>query len=171
MYYKKIAVVFLFILAAGAIFWPILFSEKIIDDVFGVGLSGHYKFTADFGNQWRDFGSLKLWWSNYLGGFPVYLTQIGFLNPLVFILSNFFEGLSIYNWVTFFNFLLGGLAMYWFARNLALSKIASIICGLAYIFSQNNIYWGSTLVFSNVFVFIPLFFGCLFKIAKTSKWH
>ncbi len=171
MYYKKIAIIFLFILATGTIFWPILFGGKIIDDVFNVGLIGHYKFTADFGDQWRSTGSLKLWWSDYLGGFPVYLTQVGFFSPLVFILGSFFKGFSVYNWIIFFNFLFGGLAMYWFARNLSLSKTASAVCGLAYIFSQNNLYWGSTLVFSNIFIFIPLFFGCLFKISKTDKWY
>ncbi len=168
MYYKKIAIIFLFLLAAGAIFWPILFDGMVINDRYGFDLS-HYNVVKDFGESIKD-GHLKLWWSDYLGGFPVYLTQVGFFSPLVFILSSFFKGFSAYSWITFFNFLLGGLAMYWFARNLSFSKIASAICGLAYIFSQNNLNWGSTLVFSNVYLFIPLFFLALLKIAKNQKW-
>jgi len=155
-------------LAVGAIFWPILFGGKIVNDFFGLDLA-HYKFLSDFSNSLEQ-GSLRLWWQNYLGGFPVYLTQTGLFSPLVFIFYKFFNGFSVYNWITIFNFLLGGLAMYWFSRNLSLSKIASIFVGLVYILSQNNLYWGPTLVFSNTYVFIPLFFLAIFKISKNQNW-
>ena len=59
--------------------------------------------------------------------------------------------------------------MYWFCRTLKLSKIASAVGGLAYIFSQNSMYWGLIPGFSNVFVFIPLFFGALLKISENKK--
>ena len=158
-------VVFLvFIGATILIFWPALFGGKIINDYFGLDLA-HYRFTGDFVSG-INRSNLRLWWDNYLGGFPVYLTQVGFFSPLVFVLSLFLSGFSDYNWLIFLNFLFGGLAMYWFARNLHLTKTASYLAGLAYVFSQNNLYWGATLPFINVYLFIPLFFLAILKIAR-----
>ena len=168
MFSKKIFIFSFLILAVTAILWPILFNGQVINDFFGLDLA-HYKFSKDFGDSIKD-GNLKLWWPNYLSGFPVYLTQTGLFSPVIFILYKFFGGFAVYNWLTFFNFLLGGLAIYWFSRNLALSKIASLIAGLAYILSQNHLYWGPTLVFSNVYPFIPLFFLAILKISKNRNW-
>ena len=160
-------VIFLFLICLLVIFGPILFGDKVIDDFFGLDLA-QYKFLTDFGDNLKQ-NLIQLWWPDYLGGFPVYLTQTGLFTPLVFILYKFFSGFAVYNWLTFLNFLIGGLTMYWFGRNLSLSKVASIIVGLAYILSQNNLYWGPTLVFSNVYPFIPLFFLALLKISKNKK--
>lgn len=168
MFSKKILILFLFAGAIGAILWPTLFGGKVINDFFGLDLA-HYKFTKDFGNYTAS-GHLKLWWQNYLGGFPVYLTQTGFFNPLVFILYKFFSGFAVYNWLTFLNFIFGGFALYWLARNLSLSKIASSVAGLAYMLSQNHLYWGPTLPFSNVYPFIPLFFLAILKLSKGEHW-
>ncbi len=166
--WKNAAIFFAFLIPAVLIFWPILFGGKMINDFFGLDLA-HYKFLSDFGEGLKS-GYLKLWWPNYLAGFPVYLTQIGFFNSLIFFLFKFFSGFALYNWLTFVNFLFGGLAMYWLTRNLSLSKIASCITGLVYILSQNNLYWGATLPFSNAFSFIPLFFLALLKISENQKW-
>lgn len=160
--------IFLIIISAVLIFWPTLFGGKMINDFFGLDLA-HYKFTNDFGKSAAD-GQPKLWWSNYLGGFPVFLTQVGFFNPLIFILYKFFIGFTVYNWLTVINFIFGGLAMYWLSRNLSLSKISSSVAGLAYMLSQNNLYWGPTLPFSNVYQFIPLFFLALLKISQNQNW-
>lgn len=165
---RILAIFFIFFIGLAAVFWPILFGNKVINDFAGLG-SAHYKFLSDFGDGLKQ-GHLRLWWENYLGGFPVYLTQVGFFNPLIFIFYKFFAGFQLYNWLTFFNFLLGGLAMYWLARNLALSKISSIIAGLAYMLSQNHFYWGPTLPFTNAYPFIPLFFLAILKISKNKNW-
>jgi len=167
----KLAMFLLFFLVLVAIFWPILFSGKVINDFFGLDLATPYKFTKDFGETWQKDSSLKLWWQNYLGGFPVYLTQVGFFNPLIFILYKFFSGFSVYNWLTAVNFLFGGFVMYWLARNLLLSKISSSVVGVAYMLSQNNLYWGPTLPFTNIYLFIPLFFLAILKISKNeNRW-
>ena len=163
-----LVIFFLFFVGIVLIFWPILFGGKVINDFFGLDLA-QYKFLADFGSSLKQ-NLIQLWWPNYLSGFPVYLTQTGLFSPLVFIFYKFFSGFVVYSWLTFFNFLLGGLAMYWFGRNLSLSKIASLIVGLAYILSQNNLYWGPTLVFSNIYVFIPLFFLAILKISEGRKF-
>src|SRR3989344_2179300 len=165
---KILFVLLLFTVVALFIIWPILFGGMVVNDYYGFDL-GTYKFFKDFGGEWKDHWSLKLWWPDYLGGLSVYVTQISFFTPLVFILYKFFSGFAVYNWLTVFNFIFGGLAMYWFCRTLKLSKIASAVGGLAYIFSQNNIYWGLIPGFSNVFVFIPLFFGALLKISENKK--
>ena len=165
---KGLTIFFVFFISLLVVFWPILFGDKVINDFAGLG-SAQYKFLSDFGNGLKQ-GHLQLWWANYLSGFPVYLTQVGFFNPSIFIFCKFFSGFQLYNWLTFFNFLAGGLAMYWLARNLLLSKISSVIAGLAYMLSQNNFYWGPTIPFTNVFPFIPLFFLALFKISKNQNW-
>ncbi|MDO8743468.1 MAG: hypothetical protein Q7J30_02890, partial [Candidatus Azambacteria bacterium] len=165
---EKIAVFFLFFIGLAVVLWPILPGDKIINDFSGLG-SAQYKFLSDFGDGLKQ-GHLRLWWENYLSGFPVYLTQVGFFNPLIFIFYKFFSGFQLYNWLTFFNFLLAGLAMYWLARNLSLSKISSIIAGFSYFLSQNHLYWGPTIPFANVFPFIPLFFLAIFKISKNQNW-
>src|SRR3989344_269857 len=162
------AAIFLIIIGSVIlIFWPALFGSKVINDFFGLDLA-HYQFTVDFIDGVSQ-GGVRLWWSNYLGGFPVYLTQTGFFSPLVFILSKLFNGFTVYNWINFLNFVLAGLAMYWFARNLSLSKIAAGLTAVAYMLSQNNLYWGATLPFTNVYVFIPLFFLAILKISENRK--
>jgi len=164
----NLSIILLFVIAIGMIFWPILFGGKVINDFFGLDLA-HYKFLSDFGGGLKN-DSFQLWWSNYLGGFPVYLTQVGFFSPLVFLFSKVIGGFSLYNWLTFLNFVLAGLAIFWLARNLSLSKTASLIAGLVYSLSQNYLYWGATLPFSNVFPFIPLFFLALLKISDNKNW-
>ncbi len=166
--YFNLSIAFLFTFSAALIFGPALFGGKIINDFFGLDLA-HYKFASDFGHSVMQ-GNFRLWRADYLGGFPVWLTQVGFFSPLVLIFYKFFKGFAVYNWIMFFDFLFGGLAMYWFARNLPLSSISSCLAGIAYMLSQNNIYWGPTLPFSNVYVFIPLFFLTILKISKGEKW-
>lgn len=161
---KGLLIFFVFLISLTVIFWPILFGGKVINDFAGLGYA-HYKFLSDFGEGLGQ-GHLRLWWNNYLSGFPVYLTQTGFFNPLIFIFYKIFVGFELYNWLTFFNFLLGGLSMYWLARNLPLSIISSAVAGLSYMLSQNHFYWGPTIPFTNVFPFIPLFFLAVLKISN-----
>ncbi|MEK7578841.1 MAG: hypothetical protein AAB456_03970, partial [Patescibacteria group bacterium] len=165
---KNLFFLFLFIFSILLVFWPILFEGRMINDFFGLDLA-QYKFLTDFGGSLRQ-NLIQLWWPDYLGGFPVYLTQTGLFSPLVFIFYKFFSGFAVYNWLTFLNFVFGGLAMYWLARRLSLSKIASLVAGLAYILSQNNLYWGPTLIFSNVYPFIPLFFLAILELSKNRNW-
>ncbi len=167
--YLNVAIFGAFACSAILIFWPILFGGKIINDFFGLDLA-HYKFLSDFISGLKQ-NHFQLWWPNYLGGFPAYLTQVGFFSPLVFILYKFSSGFPVYQWLIFFNFLLSGLAMYWFSRNLSLSKVSSITVGLAYMLSQNNIYWGPVFPFTSIYPFIPLFFGALLKIYQgKNRW-
>jgi len=168
---KKATIFFLFFFVLALVFWPILSGQKILNDSYvtnyAVGQTG-YNFYKDFGNSLRQ-GHLQLWWSNYLGGFPTYLTQVGFFNPLGILLFNFFNYILAYNWLTFLNFLLAGLAMYWFVRNLKLSKSAAVLAGFAWALSFNNIQYGSIPIFSNVYPFIPLFFGAILKLSEGDK--
>ena len=47
IFFKKIFLILLFILAIGLIFWPILFGGQMMNDFFGLDLA-HYKFLSDF---------------------------------------------------------------------------------------------------------------------------
>jgi len=167
----KLQVFLLFFFGLTLVFWPILSGEKILNDNYvtnyAVGQTG-YNFYKDFGDSLRQ-GHLQLWWSSYMAGFPVYLTQIGFFNPLGILLFSLFDYILAYNWLIFINFLLGGLAMYWFVRNLGLSISASLIAGFAWALSFNNIQYGSIPIFGNAFLFIPLFFCAILKLSEGDK--
>lgn len=168
---KKLAVFILFFFGLALVFWPILSGQKIFNDNYvtnyAVGQTG-YNFYKDFGNSLRQ-GHLQLWWSSYMGGFPAYLTQIGFFNPIGILLFRFFDYIFAYNWLAFLNFLFACLAMYWFIRNLKLSKLAAILGGFVWALSFNNIQYGSIPIFSNVYPFIPLFFGAILKLSEDNR--
>src|SRR3990167_5608034 len=142
------AVFFVFFFGLLIIFWPILGGQKIFNDYYitnyAVGQTG-YNFYKDFGSSLRE-GHLQLWWSNYMAGYPAYLTQIPFFHPLGLLLFRFFDYILAYNWLAFLNFLFAGLAMYWFVRNFKLSEgrrkyliSGSLIAGLGFIAGLTNI--------------------------------
>ncbi len=168
---EKLAIFSVFFFGLALVLWPILGGQKIFNDYYvtnyAVGQTG-YNFYKDFGDSLRK-GHLQLWWSSYMGGFPVWLTQAGFFNPLGILFFGFLDYISAYNWLAFVNFLFAGLAMYWLIRNLKLSKSAAILAGFAWMLSFNNIQYGSIPVFSNVFLFIPLFFGSILKLFQGDK--
>ncbi|MCX6813460.1 MAG: hypothetical protein NTV77_03215 [Candidatus Azambacteria bacterium] len=168
---KKATIFFLFFFGLTLVFWPVLSGQKIFNDNYvtnyAVGQTG-YNFYKDFGSNLKQ-GHIQLWWSSYMGGFPAYLTQIGFFNPIGILLFRFFDYILAYNWLAFLNFLFAGLAMYWFIRNLKLSKLATILGGFTWALSFNNIQYGSIPIFSNVFPFIPLFFGAILKLSEGNK--
>jgi len=163
---KGLAVFLLFFIGLALIFWPALSGNKIFNDYY-VHQTG-YNFYKDFGNSLKE-SYLQLWWSNYMAGFPVYLTQIGFFNPIGILLFRFFDYILAYNWLTFLNFLLGGFAMYWFVRNLKLSIPASVLAGFVWMLSLSNIQYGSMPIFSSLYLFIPLFFGAILKLSQSDR--
>ena len=158
---RGLAVFFLFFVGLMLVFWPSLGGQKIFNDDYA-HLTG-YNLYKDFGNSLKE-GHLQLWLSSYMGGFPVYLTQIGLFNPIGLLLFRFFDYILAYNWLAFFHFLFGGLAMYWFIRNLKLSISASILAGFAWALSFNNIQYGAIPILSSLYLFIPLFFGIILKL-------
>ncbi len=165
---KKAAIFLLLFFGLALVFWPVLSGQKIFNDNYvtnyAVGQTG-YNFYKDFGDNLRQ-GHLQLWWSSYMAGFPVYLTQVGFFNPIGILLFRFFNYIFAYNWLAFLNFLFAGLTMYWFIRNLKLSKLAAILGGFTWTLSFNNIQYGSIPIFSNLWAFIPLFFGIILKLSN-----
>ena len=90
---KKFLIFLIFFFGLALIFWPILGGQKIFNDYYvtnyAVGQTG-YNFYKNFGDSLRQ-GHLQLWLSSYMGGFPVYLTQAGFFNPLGVLLFRFFD--------------------------------------------------------------------------------
>ena len=168
---EKLPVFFLFFFGLALVFWPVLSGENLFNDSYvtnyAVGQTG-YNFYKDFGSSLRQ-GNLQLWLSSYMGGFPVYLTQAGFFNPIGILLFSFFDYILAYNWLIFLNFLLACLAMYWFMRSLKLSMPAAVLAGFAWALSFNNIEHGSIPIFSNLYPFIPLFFGAILKISEGDK--
>ncbi len=163
---RGLLIFFLFFIGLAFIFWPSLGDQKIFNDYYAHQTG--YNFYKDFGNSLRE-GHIQLWSSSYMAGFPVYLTQIGLFNPTGLLLFRFFDYVLAYNWLIFLNFLFGGLAMYWFIRNLKLSVSASILAGFVWALSYNNIQYGSIPILSVPYAFIPLFFGVILKYSENNK--
>ncbi len=163
---RGLTVFLLFFIGLSLIFWPGLGGQKIFNDYYAHQTG--YNFYKDFGNSLRE-GHLQLWLFSYMAGFPVYLTQVGFFNPLGILLFRFLDYVLAYNWLIFFNFLFAGLVTYWFARNLKLSRPAAVLAGFAWMLSLNNIHYGSLPILSVPYAFIPLFFGVILKYFENDK--
>lgn len=168
VFLRQLAVFLLFFIVTGLIFFPFLSGENIIRDFshdFSIFATG-YNFFKPFGKALKEDNSFALWLPQIYGGFPVWLTQTGFFNPLGVILFKFFDYVLAYNWITYLNFVLAGLAAYWLARNLNLSRASSAVVGLTYELSQITLFWGNLVVFSNAYIFLPLLFVMALKLTQ-----
>lgn len=172
VFLRRLAVFLFFFTVTGIVFSPFLSGANIIRDFlrdFSMFVTG-YNFFKPFGEALHN-NQFSLWLPQIYGGFPVWLTQVGFFNPVGIILFKFFDYVFAYNWLIFFNFLLAGLATYWLARNLNLSRASSIVAGLTYELSHIALYWGNLAVFSNIYVFLPLLFVMILKLKQNKKFY
>lgn len=172
IFLRRLAVFLFFFTVTGFIFFPFLSGSNIIRDFFhdySIYATG-YNFFKPFGEALHN-NRLSLWLPQIYGGFPVWLTQVGFLNPLGIILFKFFDYVLAYNWLIYLNFALAGLATYWLARNLGLGTASSVVAGLTYELSHITLYWGDLAVFSNVYVFLPLLFVMILKLTQGKKLY
>lgn len=172
VFLRRLVVFLLFLIVTVIVFFPFLSGDNIIRDFlhdFSIFATG-YNFFKPFGEALQN-NQFSLWLPQIYGGFPVWLTQVGFFSPLGIILFKFFDYVFAYNWLIFLNFLFAGLAMYWLARNLYLSVASSIIAGLTYELSHIAFYWGSLAVFSNVYMVLPLLFVMILKLKQGKKFY
>ena len=165
---QKITIPAIFAFVTLTVLWPVLFAKKVFIDVFLYYT--HYPLFKIFGDSLRQGEGSVIWISSYLSGFPTYLSQQGgFLSPVTILFFKLFDFLTAFHWLIFLNFFAAGFAMYVLARNLSLSKIASIVSAFAYAFSHFAVSMSQMLLWSNLFPLIPLFFLALLKIHKREK--
>lgn len=170
--WQKLAIILLFLISICSIFWPVLFGNKIFSHNFPLNV--HYPAYYFFAKSFETHTS-PLWLSGILGGFPIYVSQIGFLYPLFLSPLNFvfkiFNFLTVYHCLIFIGFFLGALATYLLARNLSLSKTASLIVAFTFVFTQCNLFLGQLDGFAILLLILPLLFLSILKISKGKKYY
>ncbi len=163
LFYSIIPVVLLFL------FYPILFGGK----VFFEGDTNFWYYPAHLllSNS-INHGTSFYWDNTILNGFPLYTSIVGgFYYPLNFIFHKFFDFITAYNWISFFNFLLAAFCAYFFIRSLKLSKYASLIAALTFIFSQWCILYIALDSITNFYFVLPLLFLSLLKVSQGNYWY
>jgi len=156
----------LLILLAIIIFFPVLFNGRIFSGYY-VNFY-HYYFMAGQKYLIYNLGLWPNWWPNFFSGYPISLTVDAFLNPIFIIALKFFSVITAYHWLTFIFFIINGLIFYYFARNI-LSRNASLVAALSYMFSGIIMRWTDVIVFTTIFPLLPLSFLACFKIFRGEK--
>lgn len=162
--YKSVALILTVILF---IFSPVLFGGHIFSGYY-VNFY-HYYFMAGQKYLIFDLGLWPNWWPHFFSGYPISLTVDAFLNPIFILALKFFSVITAYHWLTFLFFLTNSLIFYALARNLSLSKNASLIATLSYTFSGIIMRWTDVIVFTTIFPMLPLSFLACLKIFNGEK--
>jgi len=160
---ENLIIFLLLFLTFALIFTPTVIGGKIIFER-GV-LSFHHPAYAYLSRILKTPGASFGWTENYLSGFPIYLSQVGFFHPFN-ILYKFFNSFTLYGWLVFINFVLGLIVTYFLARNLNLSKIASWLVAVSYVFCHWYLNIGQLNIFANLIPILPLIFLSVIKISQ-----
>jgi len=164
---KKHYVLFIIFSASLITLSPVLFDGHIFSGYY-VSFY-HYYFMAGQKYLIYDLGLWPNWWPHFFSGYPISLTVDAFLNPIFILTIKFFSVITTYHWLTFLFFLTNSLIFYALARNLNLSKNASLIATLSYTFSGIIMRWTDVIVFITIFSMLPLSFLACLKIFYGEK--
>lgn len=159
------------IITTGALFlfWPIL-SGKYIFPLQFIG-AYHYGYLKVMRYFFYDLSMLPNWWPAFNSGYPIALTLDGFLNPFFLVAVGFFNPFTANKFLILFFFLANAGSFYILARNLGLSKPASLIGTLAYSFSGVFIKYIDVTGIAALMPFLPLSFLICKKIMEgRKKW-
>lgn len=107
-----------------------------------------------------------LWDSHTLSGFVTFVTPVGFFSPLNLIFYRLFNFLTVYHWLLALNLILAGFFTTRLLKELAVSNLAAIIGGLAYVISVQTI----DLPLVNAYSLLPLIFWLLLLSFKKDRW-
>lgn len=114
-------------------------------------------------------GQSIFWNPDNLSGFPSFVSSMGFLSPLHFLLFKFLPLFTAYNLIILLNC---GLALFFTWRLLLKFKLSSAIGffgGLVYVFSQWS--WIHDITVCNALPILPLFFLILYELwEKKNNW-
>ncbi|MDP3710336.1 MAG: hypothetical protein Q8R29_01265 [bacterium] len=154
------------IITTGALFlfWPILSGKHIFPLQF-IG-AYHYGYLKVMRFFFYDLGILPNWWPAFNSGYPIALTLDGFLNPLFLATIGFLNPFTANNLLILFFFLANAGSFYFLARNLGLSKPASLVGTLAYSFSGVSIKYLDVTGIAALMPFLPLSFLICKKIME-----
>lgn len=165
---KKFSVLFLFVVVLLLIFYPLLIGGNIFTHKWV--LPDQYPRIAFISRSLANNESV-LWTDDFLSGSPIFLSVWGdHVQPVMLLLLKIFNYLDVIHWVVFFNLLTGALLLYLLARNLALSKLASILAASVFVLNQWMVsYLGLLLFWSYAAPVIPLLFLSILKIHRGEK--
>lgn len=114
-------------------------------------------------------GQSIFWNPDNMSGFPSFVSSMGFLSPLHFLLFKFLPLFTAYNLIIFLNC---GLALFFTWRLLLkfkLSSAAGFFGGLIYVFSQWS--WIHDITVCNALPILPLFFLIIYELwEKKNNW-
>lgn len=161
-------IVTLILVASGLfLFWPVILGRNI----FPLERIGHYHYI--YFRAMQDFvyrqGMLPNFWPAYNSGYPINLTLDGFLNPIFILTLKYFSYFMANNLMVLFFFVINGLSFYAFAKNINLSKTASIISSISYAASGVVIFFIDVAGIAALMPFLPLSFLCALKIMQGKR--
>lgn len=158
--------VFVVLLTLVAIvFFPALRGELLVES-FADRL--HYPVFQFFSGEMRARGAVPLW-VEYLGGFPVGLSQFGFFYPLN-ALYRFFDATTLYNWLVLFHLVAAGFFTYIFTRSaLTLSRYGALVAALVFLFHQLGIQHLTLNIYANFYPLLPLFLLIVFHLRAAGR--
>ncbi|MFH0820049.1 MAG: YfhO family protein [bacterium] len=114
-------------------------------------------------------GESFLWNPCNFSGFPSFVSLGNFFSPINHLFFYFFPALTAYNWLTFLNYVLGGVFTAWLLKKFKLSNSAAVIGGLVYVLSQWRIL--RLIAISNSLPILPLLFILLWQIKAKKDWR
>ncbi len=165
---NRLLIVGFLLLPLFFIFYPLLFQRKIFSSSFI--FDGMYPLFYHYSNILKCCNYIPTWSSSYLNGFPVILTQgFGFLHPFSIIFFKFFDYILAYNWLVVISGFLTSFFTYLLARELNLSKPASLIAGVIFLFNGLVIQWLPLLAFAYFLPIYPLVFLLILKIYRNKN--
>ena len=169
-WFRTALVLTLLFISIVFVYWPVLIGQVSFR---GDGV-GHIQLFFSYGIKYfiADLGILPNWWAQFDSGYPSTLTGNGFLNPIFLLVFRYLPVFLAWHWLNIILLFLGGASLYWLARNLQMSRSASLISALTFCFSGIVVKYTELSIWSTLYPVIPLLFLALLKIFNgQKKWY
>ncbi len=141
-------------LAGLILVWPVFFEGTLFSGLYVPFY--HYIFFSAQHYLIFDLHTFPHWWPQFFSGYPIDLTLDGFLNPLFILSLKYFSTITAYHILTYLFIIANALSMYWFARVMHLSSIASFVVAITFMTSGIVIRWTDVIVFIAILPLLPL---------------
>lgn len=169
-WFRTVAALCLLLISLVFVYWPILIGQVSFR---GDGV-GHIQLFFSYGIKHfiANLGVLPNWWAQFDSGYPGTLTGNGFLNPIFLLVFRYLPVFLAFHWLNIILLFLGGASLYWLARNLQMSRLASLISALTFCFSGIIVKYTELTIWSTLYPVIPLLFLALLKIFNgRRRWY
>ncbi len=169
-WFRTVLALILLLISLAFVYWPILIGQVSFR---GDGV-GHIQLFFSYGIKYfiANLGILPNWWAQFDSGYPSTLTGNGFLNPIFLLVFKYLPVFLAFHWLNIILLFLGGASIYWLARNLQMSRSASLVSALTFCFSGIVVKYTELTVWATLYPVIPLLFLSLLKIFNgQKKWY